>query len=288
MPVGVPADGSYVNISRNKLIEMAYKTIGLLEPGQVLDGDMLNDGIDYLSMIIRETDVSGKWRWTFEDAAHVPVVSGTYIYTQDNGLPTGIVDLLTASYRDANGTDIPLDIIKAEKYEAIQNKIQVGVPRQIYLTEHRDLSLRAMYVWPTIAEATVQSQIDGPYQCLRTHTADMTNEPVTGKNWKLFWERGGEGGASWVTGTEYTASPMIRLLYQRPLADFVTASDEQDFPMPWPRMLMYKLAFDLGDPYGIPLAERKLMIDKAKGAFNDIFRSVKAKSNTIHNKVQFF
>ena len=49
-----------------------------------------------------------------------------------------------------------------------------------------------------------------------------------------------------------------------------------------------RIAFDLGDFYSIPLAERKLMIDKAKGAFDDIHPSVKVKTNQIHNKVSYF
>lgn len=289
MPVvGLPDDSTYLTLTRNKFIEMAYRTIGVLEQGQILDGDLLNEGIDILTMIVREVDGAGKWRWTFEDSVHIPLLSGTFIYSIDRGLPSNISELLMASYRDASGRDTPLDILKAERYEEITNKLQYGTPKSVYLTEHSDLSLRELYVWPTFETVVATSEVSGPYRCTRTHTSTVHTEPVTGRNWKMFWESGGEGSTPWATDTLYTAAPSLRLQFRRPLIDFVTAESLPDFPMPWPRMLMYKLAFDLGDPMGIPIEERKYMIEKAKGAFNDIFPSVKVKSNTHHNKVKFF
>jgi len=111
---------------------------------------------------------------------------------------------------------------------------------------------------------------------------------MSGANAKVYWEPGGEGGDPWQSGVEYTAPPQIRLLHKRPLIDFLTSGDNPDFPLPWPRLLLYRLAFDLGDFYSIPLEERKLMIDKAKGAFDDIHPSVKVKTNQIHNRVSYF
>ena len=74
MPGAIPAASTYLTITRDKLIEMAYKAIGVLEPGQVLDGEQLNDGVSVLTMIVREVDASQKWRWTIDEEigrAHV-------------------------------------------------------------------------------------------------------------------------------------------------------------------------------------------------------------------------
>lgn len=288
MATGIPSSSTYLTITRNKMIEMAHGMIGILEPGQPMPGDMLKTGIDVLTNIVREVDVAGKWRWTIEDSAHVPLVGGQYVYGIDSGLPGNISELLTASYRDANGNDTPIDVVKAEKWEMIPNKIQVGVPRLVYLTENMDLSQRKLYVWPTLSETYEQSEVEGPYRCILTHTSTATSEPVNGVNWRIFWEPGGEGGAPWEVGEDYTSPPQIRLQCRRPIIDFLTASTAPDFPMPWPRLLTLKLASDLGDFYGIPVAERRLMIDKAKGAYNDIYNTVKAKSNTLHNKARYF
>lgn len=288
MPGAIPAASTYLTITRDKLIEMAYKAIGVLEPGQVLDGEQLNDGVSVLTMIVREVDASQKWRWTIDEAVHVPLVSGVFLYTIDNGLPSNITELMSATYRDGQGNDTPLATLKAERWEEIPEKTQYGTPKAVYLTDHLDLSRRELYVWPTLETVVAQSQIDGPYRCIRTHTSKLNNEPMSGANAKVYWEPGGEGGDPWQSGIEYTAPPQIRLLHKRPLIDFLTSGDNPDFPLPWPRLLLYRLAFDLGDFYSIPLEERKLMIDKAKGAFDDIHPSVKVKTNQIHNKTLFY
>lgn len=284
MPVvGVPGDNTYEKISRNKLIELAHKIIGVLEPGQPLDGEQLQDGIDLLTLIVNETDAAGRHRWTIDEAKHVPVTASTFIYGIDQGLPGNISELLTAYYRDSNGRDVPLDIFKAEQYEAIVDKVQLGDPKAVYLTESTDLSLRQLHTWPSPSSAETQSLIEG-FRCIRTHTAEASNEPTTGANQRLFWEPGGGGADAWVAGTLYTASPQIRLLYRRPINDFVSSDSTPDFPLPWPRLIMFKLADDLGSMYTIPMEERDRMIAKAKGSFDDIFRSTKAKGGRAGNQ----
>ena len=95
MPGAIPAASTYLTITRDKLIEMAYKAIGVLEPGQVLDGEQLNDGVSVLTMIVREVDASQKWRWTIDEAVHVPLVRGVFLYAIDNGLPSNITELMS-------------------------------------------------------------------------------------------------------------------------------------------------------------------------------------------------
>lgn len=288
MPIiGANSTSTYLTITRDKFIELAHKIIGVLEPSQVLDGEQLQDGIDLLSLQVREVDQSGRWRWTIDEAQHVPITSNTYVYNMDRGLPGNIAELLTATYRDSNGTDSPLKILRAEGYEEISNKIRQGNPNAVYLTDTTDLSLRTLYTYPSPGTVSTQSLIAGPYRCIRSHTADASSEPITGKNWRVFWENGGEGTTSWASGTQYTAPPMIRLLYRRPITDFANADSTPDFPMQWPRLLLYELAFDLADIYSIPLDERTYLIEKAKGAKDNIFPSTKTKTTNIHNKVRY-
>jgi hypothetical protein len=288
MPVtGTPGTSTYLHVNRDRLIYLAYGLIGKVEEEQNLTGEQLEIGKDVLTLLVRQTDHAGRWRWTIEEASHVPLVANVYSYTADNGLPSNIAEPLTATFRDANGKDTPIDILKAEMWEKIVDKTLAGVPKYVYITDVADITLRTMYTWPTVSAAATQSLING-YRCIRSHTSSPTSEPVSGPNWRVFWEPGGEGADLWATETAYTAPPQIRLLYRRPLVDFVTPNDTPDFPLQWPRLLLYQLAHDLGDFYGIPLEERKLLIAKAKGAADDIFPSMKAKSTTIHNKAKYF
>lgn len=289
MPPGTTAN---FTITRNKLIELAHKMIGVLEPGQVLDGEQIQDGIDTLGMIVRETDASGKWLWTIDASSPLTIAAATHRYSASNGLPTNITELVSAKYRNALGQDGDLKILKAEQYEAIAEKMRTDIPQAVYLTEHRDLASRVLFLYPTLATVTTGSVVTGTdavvYKCVYPHVAAAVTQPITGANYSMAWAVGGSGPSTWTSGTSYTCAEQVRLTFRRPLFDFDTAADTPDFPLEWPRTIVYKLAFDLGDLYGIPLEERRHMIQKAKGAFDDIFVNVKAKSKDIHNKASYF
>ena len=279
-------------ITRDRLIEMAAKCVGLVAPGEVLDGEMLQDGKDLLNLIVRETDASGRWRWTIDVASTLTLAANTFVYTSSSGLPTNIAELLTAYYHNAAGQDLPMKILKAEGYEAIPEKMKNGDPTCIYLTEHRDITERQAFVYPMLSSVNTQSVVLGTdganYKCIRSHTADTTNCPITGANYLLFWEAGGTSPSTWAAETNYTAPQLIRLLYRRPIFDFDGADDHPDFPRHWPRLLMFRLAGDLGDFYGVPESERDRMIGKAKASFEDGFQTTKAKSSTLHGKASYF
>ena len=290
MSTGTTAD---YTCTRDKLIEMALKVIGILEPGQSISGEDLQDGNELLSMLIRETDESGRWRWTIGAASHLTLAANTCVYDSSNGLPTNIAELLTVAYRDSAGRDSPpLRILKAETYETITDKVRTGSPTAVYLTEDITLASRRLYIWPMLSAIATGSVVTGTdaaaYKCIIPHTGATVNRPTTGANWRMYWEAGGSGAVAWAADTVYTNTEQLRLTFRRPIYDFDSASDTPDFPLQWPRLLMYKLAFDLGDLYGIPESERDRMIKKAKGSFDDIFQSVKARSNTRHNKVTFY
>lgn len=294
IPTGQTAD---YTVTRNKLIEMAHKIVGVLEPDQVLDGEMLSDGLELLNMRVRETDASGKWRWTVQEAYHMPLQARTCIYTSMNGLPTNIAELHAVCYRSASGLDSPpLKILKAEGYEEISNKLQVGEPCAVYLTEDTNLAARSLYVWPMLDTITAMSAVTGQetpvplvYGCVVPHQGAAVNRPTTGANWKMFWQyMAGVSGAAWQASATYTSPQLLRLLYRRPLYDFDLADNQPDFPMSWPRLLLFLLAEDVGRIWGVPKEEIDSCIMAAKGSYDNIFLGVKAKSNTRHNKVKFY
>ena len=286
-----PGTTSNFTITRDKLIEMAHKMIGVLEPGQGLDSEQLQDGIQTLSMIVRETDVSGKWLWTIDASSPLTLAAATHRYTTTNGLPSTMTDLVTIQYRNSAGLDGPVKIVKAEQYEAITEKMRTGVPEFAYLTEHRDLASRVLLLYPMLATVATGSVVTGTdalvYKCIYPHVAAAVTRPITGANYPMAWALGGSSPSTWASATSYVSTEQVRLTFRRPLFDFDTAADTPDFPLEWPRTIVYKLAFDLGDIYGIPLEERRHMIQKAKGAFDDVFMAVKAKSKDIHNKVSY-
>lgn len=289
---GLPSDRTTTFVlTRDQLIARAYKTIGTLEKGQVMDAEQLEEGIEALNIIVGEVDASGKWRWTVDESVHVPLVANVSVYDAESQLPGNITELLTVKYRNAAGCDTSVDVYTAERYESIVNKSEAGNPVAVYLTEESNLEERSLYIWRTPSTVQTQSTVESDnvsYRCIRAHTASSLTEPGSGANWKMYWEVGGASLVAWVSGTAYVTTDQLRLTYRRPLYDFNSQNDTPDFPRPWPRMLLYKLAFDLGDIEGIPLDERSLMIEKAKAAYKDIFPSVKNKTTMRHNKAKYF
>lgn len=289
MSTGATSD---FTLTRDELIELGYKLIGVLPPGEPLDGELLEDGKKVLGLVVRETDSAGRWRWTIDVASTLTLVANTFRYTSSNGLPTTIADLVKVMYRDSQANDHPVEILRAEGYEAIQRKIQTGDPEGVYLTDNIVLASRELYVVPMLSSVNTQSVVTGSdasvYKCIQAHTADTTNEPVTGDNWRLYWELGGSGPSVWAEDEAYTAPQLLRLLFRRPLYDFDAASDTPDFPISWPRLMVYKFAYDLADYWGIPSERADRMIKKAQGAYDDLFVSARAKSTNLHHKAEYF
>jgi hypothetical protein len=290
---GVTGASANFTCNRDKLILLAHKLIGVIEEGQALSGDQIDDGINLLGLIVREQDAAGRWRWTVGEAKHLSLAANVCRYSVDNGLPRNIAELLEVHYRNAYGKDTRLNILKAENYERIEDKMQAGEPCAVYLSENMSLANRVLFVWPllssVVAESIVGGDVNGIFKCIYPHTGATVNRPTNGPNWPMMWEEIESGASvSWVNGTTYSSAQQLRLVYRRPIADFDSASDIPDFPLEWPRQILYRLAFDLADMYGIPGEERQLLIRKAQGAADDIAPMQRNKSNTKHNKARYF
>lgn len=296
MPIGVSSSvgsTSDYTVTRDRLIQMAHENIRAIEAGQPLKADQLALGIDRLAMIVRETDEVGKWRWTVQDATHVSLAANTTIYDANNGLPQNIAELMSVVYRDSSGCDsAPLKILRAEGYEEKPNKLQLGDPLAVYLTGEIQLSTRRLYIWPTPSGVTAQTVVSGTdgniYKCIYPHTSSLVTRPVDGANWRMVWQLGGLAPATWASGAAYTSGSQLRMVIRRPIYDFDAADTTPDFPIQWPRTLLYRLCADLAETYGLPLDERVFFSQKAKAGYDDIVPSLRAKSTDIHNKTLYF
>ncbi len=279
------------NLTRNGLVEAAYRKLRVLPPGVTLSGELLNEGVEALNLIVRELDATGKWLWGMGTSS-ITLVANTFVYTTSNGLASNILELSAAFYRDSSAQDWPLKILTAEGYDALQHKTETGEPNAIYLTDHRDVGSQTLYVAPMLASVNTQSVVTGTdaaaWKCIRSHTAASENQPITGANYLLYWESGGSGPAVWAADTQYTAPQLLMLRYKRPLFDFDTASDNPDFPTQYTRMLLYLLCADLSDNVGKTLEERAYLIQKAKAGYDNIFRSVRTTTNDTKNKARYF
>jgi hypothetical protein len=280
-------------VTRNELITMAYQDLKVLAEGETLSSDLLTTGIKKLNLIMREHDLSGKHLWAIASSpSTITLVANTFVYTSANGLPTTILDLVQASYRDAQAIDTPLRVLTTELYERMANKLEIGPPAWVYLTEHKTVASKTLYVGPTLSSVNTQSVVTGTdatvYRCIRNHVADSTNTPVTGANYLLYWEAGGSGPSVWTTGTSYTAPQHLRLWFKRPLYDFDAAADNPDLPQGWSRFLLRELCIELAPGHNVPMEKLQMLRSLRNESQEKVFRSVQPKTTEIHNKVTFY
>jgi hypothetical protein len=67
------------------------------------------------------------------------------------------------------------------------------------------------------------------------------------------------------SATAYT----LQLTYQRPFEGFSAAGETPDFPQEWQNALIYNLAVSLAPEFGVPLEDRKLLMQEAEKHLNN-------------------
>lgn len=290
MAVGTTFDS---NINRNDLIALAYRDLGVLAAGDTLSSDLLADGITKLNFLIRQMDMYGKHlNAVGATPSTLTLVANTWTYTSTNGLPTNIYALTKVSYRNAAAEDQDVTILTHQDYENIQSKLTNGDPSKVFLSENITIGSRQLFVYPTLSTVNTQSVVTGTdaaaWKCIRSHTADSTNKPITGANYLLYWESGGSGAVAWVTGTSYTAPQHLRLWFRKPLFDFDAATDNPDLPQGWARYLLCSLEYDLAMGHGLSMQEMAMIKGMRDDAYMKLFPGLVPAETNYHNRGLYF
>lgn len=289
MTIGTTTD---FNLTRNQLCELALKKVRAIPEEESPSSVQLQDAILALNLILREEDESGEHIWGIgPQPTTIPLIANVFRYTTANGLPNNIVVPTKISYRDASGQDWPVDLINHRQFENLQDKFATGDPAKALFIKHRDRSLQELIIVPTPNTQNVQSEVEGTdtnnYRCIRNHTADANNRPVTGANYLLYWEEGGSSGVAWAEGTSYVAPKLLRMWFKRPLWDFDAASDVPDFPQAYTRDLLYRLCSDLADDYGNLLDERTWFAGKTGRAKERVDPQANTEISDLHNHTEY-
>lgn len=279
-------------ITRDELIQLSLKKVGAIGSEQPVPADMHADALLELDLLIHELSADEIYLHA-QVTASLTLQANIFQYTSSSGLPTAMSELVTAQYRDSAARDTPIRLLTKKQYEEIENKTQSGLPKAVYLTDELTLSSRSLCVWPMLTEVNAQSVITGSdsqaYKCIRSHTAESVNYPITGANWRLFWELGGSSPATWASGTQYEAPELLRLTYLRPLYDFDAEDDNPDLPAAHANLLMYLFMSRIGTGYGVSLQECQKYESIAASIMARTFKRVMQKKTTeIHGKAKYF
>lgn len=110
--------------------------------------------------------------------------------------------------------------------------------------------------------SNIEMEINSIYEYNRIYSGSSSGQPI-----QLFYTPKINVGEIklWPKPDATSASTKtIKLVYQRPFEDFVSATDTMDFPKEWTQTIIYKLAAALAPEYGVPLEDRQLLMKEAQ------------------------
>lgn len=135
-----PTDFDYL-ATRNEVIQRAFRIVGALEPGQVLSGEMLVQGIDALQMLVKSWSNKHLFLWSFDETSFA-TVAAQVAYAAS--LDQEIIGLDKAWVTDSN-EEIPIEVVPYSRYLDITDRQATGRPT---LIAYKPTPQPSFYLWP--------------------------------------------------------------------------------------------------------------------------------------------
>lgn len=278
------------NYSRNDIINGALRKLGVLAREDVADAATLQQGIKALNGIIRALDLRNPNIWKLSINPYVvELTANQWQYTVSGNF----IEIVSASFRDTSGVDTPLEVIDAREYAAIPDKYETGTPEVLFMPARQDITTtNQLLIWPTPASVTTSSKVTGTdatvYTAIKAHTSSSTTRPVSGANYKPYWTAIGGSGSTWTDATAMTAGEQIHIIAKTPLTDFDLATDNADLPAGFGLYLIYRLANDWSDDYGLPMEDRERLKRQMNDAYLEVFPYHIGQADNYHNRTRYY
>ncbi len=129
--------------TRNEIIEGAFRIVGVLEAGQVLTAEQLDQGIKALQLLIKSWSNEHLFLWSFDQTSFATVVAQE---TYDSTLDQTIIGLDKAWIVDTN-EDIPIEVVSYSRYlDIVDKETNSGRP---VLIAYKSTPAPSFYLWPS-------------------------------------------------------------------------------------------------------------------------------------------
>jgi hypothetical protein len=280
------------NITRDNIIKYALLNIGAIAQGDTPTSTQVTDAAVYLNLIVKAWHAAGMPLWALKEGYILPVSdtntitlgpSGghatlSYVHTQLGGdEATGQTALTVDSITGISASDV----IGIELDDgSIQWTTVSGAPSGTTVTVADALTGDAaednhVYVYTSkiqrplkILEASFyneDSQTDTPVEVL-THNEwfELSNKETEGQPIQLTYLPNLERGTAYVWPRFQNGDGVIKIWFHRPYEDFDSATDNPDFPQEFYMALVWALSWAIAPSYGVPLEERKMMLQEAE------------------------
>ncbi len=198
-------------LTRNQLIEAAYRKIGIPGEDNSLSATQITDGAQALNSVIALAVTDGMPLWKRTVSSQTPSTT-SQVYTLANAVKPVAVFL-----RDTGGTQYALQEKSLYDFYALPRG-SVGVP--VHWTWQPNVEGGTVSIWPLTSDSTT------------------------------------------------VANKTIQIIYQKEFEGFTASTETPDFPAYWTLALVYRTAVLLAPEHGVPLEDRKLLMQEASNYWN--------------------
>ncbi len=279
------------SVSRNDLIEAALKHIGALGDGDTPSATQYTEAALILNMLVKAKMADGMPLWALKTGYILPttgtssVVLGpsgghaTLSYTQTTSSAAAVAGASTISVTSAtgftNGYTIGIELSDSTMQwttingapsgttitltDVLTGAMSSGAQVYVYQTKlQRPLRIIDAYLKNIVSSTEHRINIvsKSDYDALGNHTdANIVNQ--------VAYEPQLDNGTLWVYPRFLSGDYLIQIRFHRPFEDFVSSTDTPDFPQEFYLPLMISLASLLAPKNGVPLNERKVLMQEA-------------------------
>ena len=213
---------STYTISRDQIISLALRKLGVLEIGAVPDTDTIDNAAMSLNLIIKQFSIEGLKLWKNSELI-ITLVTNQSTYILGGSTSTLMYDSLNPTvaitdrplkviqgfYRNNSVSpyiDIPVMVISKQEYNVIGSKFSTGTANTIFYDTKKLNGVLYVYLTPDVNASTNME---------------------------------------------------LHIVAQLPLDDLSTALAIPDFPNEWMNCLVWNLADQLSLEYGVPMNSRQ-------------------------------
>ena len=219
---------STYSISRDTIIALALRKLGVLELGDTPDSASLANASMSLNLLIKQMSTEGLKLWKNSELV-IPMVAGQTTYILGGSTSALMYD-----------TQAPTTAITDRPLKAIQ-----GFYRNVQVTPNIDIPVMLLS---------------------KNEYLTLGSKFSTGTANSLFYDVKALNGILYVYLTPDLNSQtnlQIHLVCQMPLNDILLSTDIPDFPNEWMNCLVWNLADQLAIEYGVPMNYRQEIMQRA-------------------------
>ena len=213
---------STYTVTRDQIITLALRKLGVLEIGATPDADTIANASMSLNLLIKMMSTDGLKLWKISELI-IPITANQTSYVLGGSTSTLMYDSLNPTVAI---TDKPLKAIQGF-YRNLQNSPPIDVP--VMLISKQEYNI-------------------------------LGSKSSTGVANTLFYDPRKLNGVLYVylTPNLYSQTNLqLHLIAQMPLDDLNSALDVPDFPNEWMNCLVWNLADQMSMEYGVPMNARQ-------------------------------